>query len=51
MVPTMLLMLGNQVMYQKFFSAESERDARISVVGWILGTILLETLIVSIAVF
>jgi SSS family solute:Na+ symporter/sodium/proline symporter len=51
MVPTMLLMLGNQVMYQKFFSAKSEKDARISVVGWILGTIVLETLIVAIAVF
>jgi SSS family solute:Na+ symporter len=45
-----LLMLGNQVMYQKFFSAKTEKDARISVIGWILGTILLETLIVSIAV-
>ncbi len=51
LVPTMLLMLGNQVMYQKFFSAKSERDARISVVGWIIGTLLLETLIVAIAVF
>jgi SSS family solute:Na+ symporter/sodium/proline symporter len=51
LVPTMLLMLGNQVMYQKFFSARSEKDARISVVGWILGTVVLETLIVSIAVF
>jgi SSS family solute:Na+ symporter/sodium/proline symporter len=51
LVPTLLLMLGNQVMYQKFFSARSERDARISVIGWILGTILLETFIVSIAVF
>ena len=51
MVPTMLLMLGNQVMYQKFFSARSERDAKFSVIGWILGTVLLETLIVSIAVF
>ena len=51
LVPTMLLMLGNQVMYQKFFSARSEKDARMSVVGWILGTILLETLIVAIAVF
>jgi SSS family solute:Na+ symporter/sodium/proline symporter len=50
LVPTMLLMLGNQVMYQKFFSAKSEKDARISVVGWILGTVLLETLIVAIAV-
>jgi len=51
LVPTMLLMLGNQVMYQKFFSARSEKDARISVIGWILGTVLLETLIVAIAVF
>jgi SSS family solute:Na+ symporter len=49
-IPTLLLMLGNQVMYQKFFSAKSEKDARISVVGWILGTVVLETLIVTIAV-
>ena len=51
LVPTMLLMLGNQVMYQKFFSAKSEKDARYSVVGWIIGTLILETLIVAIAVF
>ena len=51
LVPTMLLMLGNQVMYQKFFSARSERDAKVAVVGWIVGTVVLETLIVSIAVF
>jgi SSS family solute:Na+ symporter/sodium/proline symporter len=51
MVPTLLLMLGNQVMYQKFFSARSEKDARVSVVGWILGTVVLETLIVAIAIF
>jgi SSS family solute:Na+ symporter len=50
LVPTLLLMLGNQVMYQKFFSAKTERDARISVVGWIVGTVVLETLIVAIAV-
>lgn len=51
LVPTMLLMLGNQVMYQKFFSAKSEKDARVSVIGWIIGTVILETLIVAIAVF
>jgi SSS family solute:Na+ symporter/sodium/proline symporter len=51
LVPTLLLMLGNQVMYQKFFSAKSEKAARVSVVGWILGTLVLETLIVAIAVF
>src|SRR4030095_16454431 len=34
LVPTLLLMLGNHSIYQKFFSARSERDARLSVVGW-----------------
>jgi SSS family solute:Na+ symporter/sodium/proline symporter len=50
-LPTMLLMLGNQSMYQKFFSAKSERDARVAVVGWIIGTVILETIIVALAVF
>ncbi len=50
MVPTLLLMLGNQAMYQKFFSAKSEGDARKAVVGWIIGTLLLETVIIIIAV-
>ena len=50
MIPTMLLMLGNQAMYQKFFSAKSERDARVAVVGWIIGTVILETVIVALAV-
>jgi len=50
-LPTFLLMLGNQSMYQKFFSARSEKDARHAVVGWICGTLILETLIVAIAIF
>jgi solute:Na+ symporter, SSS family len=50
-IPSMLLMLGNQSMYQKFFSAKSEKDARQAVVGWIIGTIILETVIVALAVF
>lgn len=49
-LPTCLLMLGNQSMYQKFFSARSERDARNAVVGWIIGTVILETVIVALAV-
>jgi SSS family solute:Na+ symporter len=49
-VPTCLLMLGNQSMYQKFFSAKSEKDATRAVSGWIVGTVLLETLIVALAV-
>ena len=50
-VPTLLLMLGNQSMYQKFFSAKSEKDARNAVVGWIFGTVILESVIVALAVF
>ncbi len=50
LLPTMLLLIGNQGMYQKFFSARSERDARIAVGGWIIGTVVLETLLVMVAV-
>jgi len=49
-LPTCLLMLGNQSMYQKFFSAKSEKDATRAVAGWIVGTVILETVIVSLAV-
>ena len=51
MLPGMLLLIGNQGMYQKFFSARSERDARLAVAGWIAGTLLLETLLISLGVF
>src|SRR5438876_7705445 len=47
--PTLTLMVGNQTMYQKVFSAKSERDARLSVAGWIGGTVALETIIVLLA--
>ena len=50
-LPTMFLLLGEANMYQKFFSARDERAARTAVAGWIVGTILVETLIVSIGVF
>jgi solute:Na+ symporter, SSS family len=50
LIPTMLLLVGNQGMYQKFFSARSEKDARYAVFGWIVGTLLLETLLITLAV-
>ena len=50
LLPTFLLLIGNQGMYQKFFSARSERDARLAVMGWIVGTTILETVIITIAV-
>jgi len=49
-LPTCLLMLGNQSMYQKFFSAKSEKDATRATLGWVVGTVILETVIVAIAV-
>jgi SSS family solute:Na+ symporter/sodium/proline symporter len=50
-LPTMLLLMGEANMYQKFFSARDERHARVSVIGWIVGTIVVETLIVAVGVF
>ena len=49
-LPTMLLLLGESGMYQRFFSAKDERTAKRSVVGWIAGTIVLETLVVFLAI-
>jgi SSS family solute:Na+ symporter len=50
-LPTMLLLMGEANMYQKFFSAKDEAAARRSVIGWIIGTILIETLIIAVGVF
>lgn len=49
--PTLFLLLGEANMYQKFFSAKDERAARWAVVGWIVGTIVVETLIDSVGIF
>jgi SSS family solute:Na+ symporter/sodium/proline symporter len=48
---TMLLLMGVQSMYQKFYSAKSPREAKRAVAIWIIGTILVETLVVAIAVY
>jgi len=48
---TMLLLMGVQSMYQKFYSAKSPREAKRAVALWIIGTILVETLVVAIAVY
>ena len=49
-LPTCLLMLGNQSMYQKFFSAKTEKDASRAVIGWFIGAVILESVIAAIAV-
>ena len=49
-VPTFLLALGNGNMYQRFFSAKNEREAKRSVIGWVIGVILLGLVLQSLAV-
>jgi SSS family solute:Na+ symporter len=49
-VPTLLLALGNGNMYQRFFSAKSPREAKKSVIGWIIGVILIGIALQSLAV-
>ncbi|MFC1562693.1 sodium:solute symporter [candidate division KSB1 bacterium] len=49
-LPTMLLLLGESNMYQRFFSAKDAKTAQKSVVGWLFGTIVIETVIVVIAI-
>lgn len=49
-VPTLLLALGNGNMYQRFFSAKDEREAKKSVIGWVVGVILLGVTLQSLAV-
>ena len=48
--PTFLLLLGESNMYQKFFSAKSEKAAKSAVMWWIVGTIIIETAIASLAI-
>jgi SSS family solute:Na+ symporter/sodium/proline symporter len=48
---TMFLLLGVQSMYQKFYSAKSARDAKKAVAWWTVGTIIVESIVVVIAVF
>jgi SSS family solute:Na+ symporter/sodium/proline symporter len=48
---TMFLLLGVQSMYQKFYSAKSARDAKKSVAWWTVGTVVVESIVVVIAVF
>jgi SSS family solute:Na+ symporter len=49
--PTFLLLLGESNMYQKFFSARNEKSAKTAVAWWVVGTIIVETAIASLAIF
>ncbi len=47
---TMLLLMGVQSMYQKFYSARTPKDAKKAVLLWTIGTVFVETVVVIIAV-
>ena len=49
-IPTLLLALGNGNMYQRFFSAKNEKEAKKAVIGWVIGAILLGIVLQSLAV-
>ena len=49
--PTFFLLLGESSIYQKFMSAKSEKAARQAVIGMIIGVIVVETVLASVAVF
>jgi len=48
---TLLLLMGVQSMYQKFYAAQSPREAKRAVAIWIVGTIVVETIVICIAVY
>jgi solute:Na+ symporter, SSS family len=48
---TLLLLMGVQSMYQKFYAAKSPAEAKKAVAIWIVGTILVETIVIGIAVY
>jgi SSS family solute:Na+ symporter len=48
---TLLLLMGVQSMYQKFYSAKSPNEAKRAVSIWVVGTIVVETVVVVIAIY
>jgi SSS family solute:Na+ symporter/sodium/proline symporter len=48
---TLMLLMGVQSMYQKFYAARTPREAKKAVAIWIVGTIVVETIVICIAVY
>ncbi|MCP4724138.1 MAG: sodium:solute symporter family protein, partial [bacterium] len=48
---TMFLLMGVQSMYQKFYSAKTPGDAKKAVFWWTIGTVVVETVVIVIAIF
>lgn len=49
--PVFFLLLGEPTMYQKFFSTKNEASARHAVIGWVIGIIIVDVAICTLAVF
>ena len=50
-ISTLLLLLGVQSMYQKFYSAKNPAEARKAAGIWVIGTLFIETVAVVMAIF
>lgn len=49
-LPVFFLLLGEPSMYQKFFSTKNEATAKHAVIGWVIGIIIVDVLICTLAV-
>ena len=50
-LPPFFLLLGDSNIYSRFFSAKNKKAAKNAVFGWVVGTIIVETALASLAIF
>lgn len=50
-LPSFFLLLGDSNIYQRFFSARNQKSAKSAVMWWVIGTIVIETALASLAIF
>ena len=49
-LPVFFLLLGEPSMYQKFFSTKDEATAKHAVIGWVIGIVIVDILICTLAI-
>ncbi len=50
-LPSFFLLMGDSNIYQRIFSAKNEKSAKSAVLWWVIGTIIVETALASLAIF
>jgi solute:Na+ symporter, SSS family len=50
-LPSFFLLMGDSNIYQRIFSAKNEKSAKSAVLWWVIGTIVVETALASLAIF